>query len=172
MTDHFASIDGKEHGVDARYYMEMHSGMEEEEPGGLYQFPTQGAFAKTAKGDKETLPAGGLILYKTSPTTPDAGDGVNPQAAIAYDLAPSTPAEFAFGTNEKGNRIQERLRNPLHAQRAGGWLVEHVADGVRAGVRALRSARAWPKARSRPTTRASRSPRPRTARRSSRRTRR
>ena len=26
MSDHFASIDGKEHGVDARYYMEMHSG--------------------------------------------------------------------------------------------------------------------------------------------------
>lgn len=101
MADHFASIDGKEHTADARYYMEMHSGIEPEEPGGLYQFPTQVAFGKTAKGDKETLPPGGLILYKTSQTTPDAGDGMNPQAAIAYDLAPSGQAEFFLGTNEK-----------------------------------------------------------------------
>ena len=121
LSDHFASIDGKEHAVDARYYMEMHSGIEEEEPGGLYQFPTQVAFGTTAKGDKETLPAGGLILYKTSQTTPDAGDGVNPQAAIAYDLAPSAPAEFARGTNEKGNQERNVSEIPyLRSVPAGG----------------------------------------------------
>jgi hypothetical protein len=92
VTETWRSTDSRAHTVDARYVNEMHSGTELVAEGGVYEFPGEGAFAPTHARETKTLPPGpGIILYKTSPVLSEAGDGVHPQGAWAYDRAPSEP---------------------------------------------------------------------------------
>ena len=73
LSDHFASIDGKEHAVDARYYMEMHSGIEEEEPGGLVPVPDAGRVRENRQRRQRDAPGGRPDPLQDEPD--DAGRG-------------------------------------------------------------------------------------------------
>jgi Glucodextranase, domain B len=89
MTDTWKSTDGAAHSLNALYGQQTENGAGE---GGAYEFPGTNVFAPTTHGESVTLPAGvGRILYKANAKTPAAGDGENPQGAIAYDTPPSGP---------------------------------------------------------------------------------
>jgi Glucodextranase, domain B len=91
MTETWASTDGAAHTVNTRSYNEMYSTT----AGGVYEFPGEVAFAATKAGEAKTLPAGpGTILYKTSPSLSELGNGEDPQGAIVYDTAPSEPIKI------------------------------------------------------------------------------
>ncbi len=95
MTDTWVSTNGAAHTVNARYYNEMTS----LENTGAYQFPGEASFSETTKGQTETLPAGaGMILYKTALSLSELGNGIGPQGAIVYDIAPTEPLVFTTGS--------------------------------------------------------------------------
>jgi hypothetical protein len=95
MIDTWVSTDAAGHTVNARYYTEMASAA----GGGAYEFPGETGFGPTTTGATKTLPAGaGMILYKTSATVSEVGNGENPQAAIVYDSAPSEPIAVTTGS--------------------------------------------------------------------------
>ena len=65
-------------------------------------------------------------------------------------LLRACPQNRHGGTNEKGNQERSVSEIPYLRQGAGGRLLEHAEDGVRAVVLRSRKRRAWPKARSPP----------------------
>jgi hypothetical protein len=86
MTDVWRSTDGAGHSVNARYYTELFNG----KTTSGYRFPGSASFEQVATKQSMPLPAGsGEFLYKANKLTPDAGDGVSGQVAIAWDRAPS-----------------------------------------------------------------------------------
>jgi hypothetical protein len=101
VTETWRSTSGVAHTVNARYVNELHSGAGASEEAGVYRFPGEGGFAPTHNKEMKTLPSGpGLILYKTGPAVSEAGDGVHPQGAWAYDRAPSEPIRVLNGSAE------------------------------------------------------------------------
>jgi Glucodextranase, domain B len=95
MADTWVSTDGAAHAVNARYFTEMSS----VPAGGAYEFAGETGFGAIAEGEAKTLPAGaGMILYKTSATVSEVGNGEDPQAAIVYDSAPNEPLAVTAGS--------------------------------------------------------------------------
>jgi hypothetical protein len=100
LTDTWTSTDGAPHSLNVLYFQKLQDSVP---AGGLYEFPGQSAFAATTKGESIPFPPGpGAILFKTSPTTPEGGDGEHAQGAIVYDSAPSGPAAITEGSD--GNK--------------------------------------------------------------------
>ncbi len=88
LRDAWRSTDGKAHEVKVDYYNEF----EQESTLGVFEFPGATAFAPLTSGEHISLPPGpAMILYKHDSSTPEAGDGTNPQGAIVYDRPPSSP---------------------------------------------------------------------------------
>lgn len=100
MSDSWRSTDGLAHTVSARYYNEM-AAASSSEPAS-YEFPGEATFAETHAGESKTLPGGGMILYDSSISEPEAGDGVDPQGAIVYDTPPGEPLRIITGSAEPG----------------------------------------------------------------------
>ncbi len=101
LTDSWRWTSGASHKVDIRYYTEMQGAKE----GGSFQFPGEGAYAKTKAGEAKTLPAGpGVVFYKYNAAAPEAED---PQAAILYDSAPSAAVSVARGSEGPQSSITE-----------------------------------------------------------------
>jgi hypothetical protein len=109
MSDTWRSTDGLAHTVSVRYQNELTSQSKE---GAAYEFPEEAAFAQTHAGESKTLPAAGLILYKSRLSEPEAGDGVAPQGAIVYASPPSEPLQILTGTAEPGEHGQNQFELP------------------------------------------------------------
>ncbi len=99
MRDVWRSTDGKAHAVTVDYYNEL----EQEGNKGVFEFPGSTSFAGTTTGTPVTLPAGpGAIYYKYDSATPEGGNGEEPQGAIVYDRAPTSPLVVQAGTTDAG----------------------------------------------------------------------
>ena len=117
VTDVLRSTDGHAHSALLRYYEEFSKAGT-----GAYELPGQASFAPTEKaGETRSLGSGrGFLLYKSDAATPEAGDGVHPFAAIAWDAAPSSPA-LVLTKSEPGTGNQATIELPYSlAVPAGG----------------------------------------------------
>jgi hypothetical protein len=95
LTETWVSDDGAAHTVNVRDFDEMASA----KGGGSYEFPGEAAFGATKEGETKTLPGGpGTILYKTSSSLSEIGDGEDPQGAIVYDTPPNEAIEITKGS--------------------------------------------------------------------------
>ncbi len=128
-TDTWRSVDGSQHALDALY---------DDETGEVspnrtsFDFPGSSGFQTYDHGDQVTLPRGpGSILVKDDSTTPDAGDGVNPQGALTYASAPDGPLVFHF-SDSGGTDIPEWTMPYARTIPAGGQMVLRfgVADAL------------------------------------------
>jgi hypothetical protein len=111
LTDRWRSGDGLAHSLDARYYDELFSA------GEAFEFSGESSFAPTKSGEAKPLRAGaGAILFKENPLSPEAGDGVYPQGAIAFDGAPSAPVNVGEGSDGSAtNAIEMRYERQIAA---------------------------------------------------------
>lgn len=104
MLDVWRSTDGKAHEVAVNYYNEF----EQEQAGGLgvFEFPGTSAFAGTTPAETVTLPSGaGTIFYRYDSAAPETGSEVDPQGAIVYDRAPSSPLVVITPTSEMQTEV-------------------------------------------------------------------
>jgi len=114
MTETWVSTNGAAHTVNARYFNELY----EVEKGATYQFPGEAGFGPTTTGESKTLPSGaGMILYKSTPSLTELGNGADPQGAIVYDTAPSEPIKIASGS---GGGTSSRFETPYQRTIAAG----------------------------------------------------
>ncbi len=100
MTDTWRSTDGAAHSLNALYDQET---VNAEKAGGAYEFPGTSSFSTIAKGQTVTLPSGaGRIYYKQDAETPNVGDNLHPQGAIAYDSPPNNGPISVYRSTEAG----------------------------------------------------------------------
>jgi hypothetical protein len=94
-TDVFQSVDGAQHSIAV---LEDDTVANVTPPGAAFDFPGSSGFQDYAENATVTLPSGpGTIYFKTDSSTPDAGDGTNPQGSITYTSAPNNgPVDFSY----------------------------------------------------------------------------
>ncbi len=98
LVESWHSTDGAAHTVSARYLEELKNAEKET---AAFEFPGASSFTVTHTGEAKTVPVGpGAFYYKTSTTTPEEGDDVNPILAIVYDTAPSEAIQVQKGSSE------------------------------------------------------------------------
>jgi hypothetical protein len=91
LVDSWRSTDGQQHTLQIQY----ESSYSTSAAGSTLDFPGSSGYQDYAAGDSVTLPSGtGTIYFKYDGTTPDAGDGTNPQGAVTYETAPDAPASI------------------------------------------------------------------------------
>jgi hypothetical protein len=98
LVESWHSTDGATHTVSVRSLNEL---LNAEKENAAFEFPGATSFTVTHTGEAKTVPAGpGAIYYKSSTTTPEEGDDINPILAIVYDTAPSGAIQIQRGSNE------------------------------------------------------------------------
>ena len=119
-TDAWRSVDGQQHALNALY---------DQQTGGTsvnrtsFDFPGTSGFQTYVHGAQVTLPHGpGSMLVKYDSTTPDGGDGVNPQGALTYSSAPDGPLVFHY-SDSNGVDIPEWTMPYVRTIPAGGQVV-------------------------------------------------
>jgi Glucodextranase, domain B len=142
-TDVFRSVDGKAHTLTVDEDDDLCSQAQCTTGGsapGSFEFPGSSSFTDYAEGATVTLPTNGpgTILFKTDSSTPDAGDGLNPQGAITYASPPNNgPVLFTFSDENDSHENPEFVLPYSRSIPAGGSVAlrfAYIQDYALSGV--------------------------------------
>jgi len=128
-ADVFRSTDGAQHMLQVEEDDELGSAEGDGVSGGYaaFKFPGSTGWQDYGENAMVTLPIGpGTFYFKTDGTTPDAGDGTDPQGTVSYASAPSGPIDFTSSDEldgPSGGRVPEWLMPYTRMIPAGGQTV-------------------------------------------------
>ena len=135
MTDTWRSTDGAAHSLNALYDQETVNGSKE----GAYKFPGASAFSAITKEEMiDPAPGPGGDLLQGGRRNPQRRGWRTPPGS---DRLRHADQRTGVGVPRNRRIVLQRVRDALPANDPSGWHV-HAADGLRPGVRALRSASA------------------------------